>query len=106
MAEFGTELKCILFATVASFTSDLLKCGAFLPLDLLVIAFSPEFLDIFLAVPLLCLTLLLKYLYRFIKSLNSRPFHLDFLEAEAHYYCMLLKYSSRILDSALNSTHL
>lgn len=59
--------------------------GIFLPLDLLVVAFSLEFLNILLAVPLLCLALLLKDLYSFIKSLYSCPFHLDFLKAEAQY---------------------
>lgn len=57
--------------------------GSFSPLDLLVVAFSPEFLDVLLAVPLLCLALLLKYLYGFVKRFYRRPFHLDFLQAEA-----------------------
>ena len=53
-----------------------------LPLDLLVVALSPELLDVLLTVPLLRLALLLKYLYRLVESLNGRPFHLDFLEAD------------------------
>lgn len=68
-----------------SLSRDMATCGVFLPLDLLVVAFSPELLDVLLAVPLLCLALLLKYLYGFIKRLDGRPLHLDFLEAEARY---------------------
>lgn len=53
------------------------------PLDLLFVSFSPEFLNILLAVALLCLALLLEDLDGFIKRLDGGPLHLDFLEKKA-----------------------
>ena len=56
--------------------------AASLPLDLLVVALTPEPLDVLLAEALLRLTLLLKDLDGLVEGFDGRSLHLDLLREE------------------------
>lgn len=64
-------------------TKRLIISNECLPFDLFVVTLSAESLDIFLAVALLCVTLLFEYLDGLVEGFYCGALHLNLLRAEA-----------------------